>query len=348
MNCDQSFIGAVLTEVNQPLQLMPLTHSALSIGQVLVKIKYAAVCHSQLMEARGKRGEDKYIPHLMGHEGVGEVIKTHESVSKVSKGDKVVLGWIKGKGLDSGGTQYHSAQGLVNGGPVTTFSTYSVVSENRLVPVPQNFDEKLAVLLGCALPTGAGIVLNQVQPEKQSTVLVYGLGGIGLSALLALKHFDVKNIVAVDIENHKLELAKELGATHCFSASKQGLAEIQECFPGGVDYAIESAGRTDTIETAFSLVKNAGGKCYFASHPEHGKKIQLDPFDFICGKQLIGSWGGASNPDQDLPIIADIINKYQLPVRKLLSKEYNLPQINEALDDLEKRKIVRALIRVEQ
>ncbi|MGJ8692767.1 MAG: alcohol dehydrogenase catalytic domain-containing protein [Thalassotalea sp.] len=337
--------AAILEQTKQALVIHhDIEVPELKTGQVLVKISYAGLCHSQLMETRGGRGEDKYLPHMLGHEGVGEVITLGAGITKVAVGDKVVLGWIKGDGLDAGGTVYQQGQRSINAGAVTTFSNYAVVSENRLTKLPNNFPEKTAVLLGCALPTGAGIVLNQLKPAAGSSVVIFGLGGIGLSALLALKHFNVEQVIAFDVEVNKLALAKELGATHLYLANETGLDQFFTDFPCGVDYAVEAAGQANTIETAFSLVKRGGGKCIFASHPKNGDLIKIDPFELICGKQLLGSWGGASNPDVDIPILVDIINKYQLPVEKLLSNEYSLHNINQALDDLAERKIVRALI----
>jgi len=336
--------AAILEQTNQPLRILTnISYPVLAKGQALIKINYAALCHSQLMEVRGKRGKDKYLPHMLGHEGVGEVVEIGEGVTKVSIGDSVVVGWIKGDGIEAGGTQYQSGDQIINAGAVTTFSTYAVISENRLVIKPKHLDDKVAVLLGCALPTGAGIVINQLQPERGATVVVLGLGGIGLSALLALKYFAPAQIIALDIEEGKLALANELGATKTYKTDKEGLTAFKSHFPDGVDYAIECAGTTKTIEIAFGLIKR-GGKCIFASHPPSGEKISIDPYEFICGKQLIGSWGGASKPDVDIPIIADLIEKYQLPVEKLLSDEYSLEQINLALSDLEERKITRALI----
>ena len=339
--------AAILEQINQPLAIYhDIETPQLKAGQVLVKMHYAGLCHSQLMESRGGRGEDKYLPHMLGHEGIGEVVELGAAVNKVAVGDQVVLGWIKGEGLDAGGSVYQQGQRVINAGAVTTFSNYAVVSENRLVTLPNNFNQKTAVLLGCALPTGAGIVLNQLQPKAESSVVVFGLGGIGLSALLALNHFSPKQVIAFDVEENKLALAKELGATHTYLANDAGIAQFFSEFPNGVDYAVEAAGQVDTIETAFSLIKRGGGQCIFASHPKSGEKISLDPFELICGKHIQGSWGGASKPDQDIPILVDIINKYQLPVEKLLSNEYSLEQINIALDDLAERKIIRALIKL--
>jgi len=337
--------AAVLTKTNCRLEIInDIEIPSCEQGQVLVKVLFSGLCHSQLMEVRGKRGEDKYLPHMLGHEGVGLVKKVGVGVTKVKVGDKVVLGWIKGIGKDVTSTVYNSPIGKINAGAVTTLNDYSIVSENRLVKFPFGIDEKAAVLLGCALPTGAGIVLNQLKPEPGSLLGVFGLGGIGLSALLAMNHFKPQAIVVFDIEESKLELAKELGATHCYSADAVGIAQFQQNFPLGLDCIVEAAGKTSTIEAAFSLVKRGGGRCIFASHPPAGELIKLDPFELICGKSIEGSWGGATQPDQDLSIIVDIINKYQLPVEKLLSNEYSLEEINQALDDLEQRKITRALI----
>lgn len=337
-------LAAVLKEVNQPLIIVDAIVPELKPGQLLVKLSYAGVCHSQVMEVTGQRGDDKYLPHMLGHEGVGTVVDVGEGVTKVAVNDQVILGWIKGEGIDAGGCVYQSDIGDINAGAVTTFSTYAVVSENRVVKKPEYLDNKVAVLFGCALPTGAGIVLNQLKPSSGSTVGVFGLGGIGLSALLALQCFDLANIVAFDIEPEKLKIAKALGATKVYQANQQGIDDFFDQFPEGLDAIVESAGKVSTIETAFSLIRRAGGRCIFASHPAHGEKISIDPFELICGKQIEGSWGGASKPDTDVNIIAEQVTKLNLPIEKLLSNEYSLFEINQAISDLQARKITRALI----
>lgn len=341
------FSAAVLTETNRPLSIQPsIKVPRLKLGQVLVKVKYAGLCHSQVMEARGKRGEDRFLPHMLGHEGSGEVVAVGEGVSKVAVGDLVVLGWIRGEGLDAGGTQYESTIGTINAGGVTTFSEYTVVSENRCVKLDSNFPLDLAVLFGCALPTGAGMVLNQLQPKSGSTVAVLGLGGIGLSALLALNKFSLKRVVAIDVSEEKLQLAKEFGATDTVLMTPEVADEVKDLLGDGVDYCLEAAGTTQTIETGFALL-NRNGHLLFASHPAAGEMISLDPFELICGKTIKGSWGGGSMPDKDVPELMRIIKELDLPVHKLLSHRYSLNEINQALDDLEDRKIVRALIEID-
>lgn len=339
--------AAVLFEVNHPLVVT--TDIALPIlapGQILVKVAFSGLCHSQLMEARGKRGDDKFLPHMLGHEGSGTVLEIGEGVSKVKPGDKVVLGWIKGEGIDVPGTKYMSGDQIINAGGVTTFSDYTIVSENRCVKLPDGVPLDVAVLFGCAILTGAGIVMNRIRPKKGSTIAIYGLGGIGLSALMACRLFDCSEIIAVDIEDDKLILAREFGATHIINSTRlDPVAEIFAITGGkGVDYSVEAAGHSKTIETAFLSVRKSGGLCVFASHPQSGAKIELDPYDLICGRRIEGSWGGSSCPDKDIPLLAGLYLDGKLPLEKLLSKRYSLNEINQALDDLENRKIVRGLI----
>lgn len=345
MFINKTFKACVLTQTNQPLELMELqTPTELTSGQVIVKIKKAGLCRSQLMEARGLRGKDKFLPHLLGHEGVGYVVNTASDVTKVKPGDRVILGWLKGKGLDSGGSTLLTTSGKkINAGPVTTFSEYSLVSENRLTICPDDITDDVAVLLGCALPTGAGIVLNQARPNHTQEVLLIGLGGIGLSALLMLKHLNPKTITVIDTNPEKVMLAKSLGVNNAFIMHEGILEEISTKFPNGFDYAIECAGQSSSIELAFELINN-NGRCIFASHPPNGDKIQLDPHALICGKRIEGSWGGNSNPDTDLAKIGRILQSMSLPKDLFVSHRFSLSNINDAFDALERGDVVRAMI----
>lgn len=342
--------AAVLNALNVPLRVRnDIELPALRHGQVLVKLAYSGVCHSQLMEARGRRGKDAYLPHLLGHEGSGVVVKVGPDVAKVGSGDRVVLGWIKGSGIEAGGVQYKCPDGILNGGGVTTFNDYAVVSENRCVKIPDGVPMDIAALFGCAVLTGAGIITNSVRPINGSSIAIFGLGGIGLSALMGLVLFDCEMVVAVDISEDRLQLAKEFGATHTINASDlDPVQAIRELTDGqGVDYTVEAAGRSDTIEKAFDAVRRGGGLCVFASHPAHGNRISLDPFEMICGKQITGSWGGGSDPDRDIPIYADLYLEGKLPLDKLITKRYSLEEINQALDDLEQNKVVRPLVSID-
>lgn len=341
--------AAVLFETGQPLKVIEgIKIPELSTGQVQVKLLYSGLCHSQLMEISGGRGEDKWLPHLLGHEGVGTVEKVGEGVTKVAVGDKVVIGWIKGKGLDAPGGKYDYNGQTINSGSATTLTQQTIVAENRVVKLPEGFPDKLAMLLGCALPTGLGLVFNELKPELHKSIAVFGLGGIGLSALLAAKLSKPSLLIAVDVTDEKLELAKELGATHVINASKEDpVTKIAELTNGGVDYSLEAGGSTRTIEQAFESVRDGGGQCVFASHPSNELKIQLEPHAFHRGKSIKGSWGGGSNPDEDIPAFAKHFAEGNLALEKLISKEYTLDDINLAVDDLEQKRIVRALIKID-
>lgn len=344
--------AAVLTRLNRPLDIMSgIECSAPGQGQVLVKLAYSGVCHSQLMEARGRRGADPYLPHLLGHEGSGKVISVGEGVSKVSPGELVVLGWIKGSGLEGGGVQYHCdcLPQKINAGGVTTFNEYALVSENRVVPLPLGVPLDIAVLFGCALPTGAGIITNDLRPIAGSSVAIFGLGGIGMSALMATMLFECAKVIAIDVSADKLALARSFGAAHTIDASiSDPINEIRALTDDlGVDYAVEASGQVKVIEQAFASIRRGGGVCVFATHPEEGNTISIDPYELICGKQIRGSWGGSSNPDRDIPMFAELYLEGKLPLEKLITKRYSLEAINEALDDLESHRVGRPLIEID-
>ena len=339
--------AAILYKTGEPLVVEDgIEIPALQPGQVLVKVEYSGICHSQLMEVRGKRGLDHHLPHLLGHEGSGVVIEVGEGVSKIRKSEKVVLTWIKGDGLEYVGTKYYKDNTIINSGPVTTFSNFTVVSENRCVKLPEGVPMDIAPLLGCAIPTGAGIVFNTIQPKCSDTLAVFGLGGIGLSAIMAANALECVTIIAIDIENHKLKKAQELGATHLIN-NRDGCAlnEIMKISNNeGVDFSIEATGRVKVAEMAFQAVKVRGGLCTIAGHPAHGEIVRIDPFDLIKGKRIQGSWGGDSKPDRDIPLMSKFFLEGKLPLEKLISHRFNLEDINQALDGLEQGNLNRALI----
>jgi len=337
--------AAVLENLGGPLVIKNITVPGLLEGQVLVKVLFSGVCRSQVMEVRGGRGADPWLPHLLGHEGSGIVLEVGPGVTKVKPDDSVILGWVKGDGLDAAGAKYQCGSQTINSGRVTTFCNFSVVSESRLVIKPPSLPFDTAVLFGCALPTGAGMVLNELKPAADQSVVVLGLGGIGLSALMALKSLGIMTIIAVDISDEKLELATHLGASHVFNSSNSTCRQaIQDLTHGGADICVESGGQVATIELGFSLIRKNGGKLLFASHPPDGDMIRLAPHDLISGKQIAGSWGGATQPDRDIPRMHTLFDKAQIPLGSLLTKRYALEQINEALDDLEAGRVFRPLV----
>lgn len=339
--------AAILYELGQPLRIETINIPPLKRGQVLVEIAYSGVCRSQLMETTGGRGEDRYLPHLLGHEGTGVVLEIGEGVTRFQQGDPVIIGWIKNDGIDAGGSIYQCHGQTINAGAVTTFSKQSVISENRLAPLPAHIPMDVGVLFGCALPTGAGMALNELLPQENSTVAVVGLGGVGLSALMALQAFTCSKIIAIDPCPEKLKLAEELGATHTFLTHDPDLiSKMIALTKGGVDGCIEAGGCVESIELGFELIKKFGGQLVFATHPQEDTFIKLRPYDLICGKNIKGSWGGSYIPKRDHPKLFSLYESGKLPLEKLFTRVYTLDQVNEALQDLSTGKVLRPLIKM--
>lgn len=340
--------AAVLVELNQPLRQSALTLPELKPGQVLVEVAYSGVCHSQLHEVRGRRGPDRFLPHTLGHEGSGTVLAVGDGVTKVQAGERVVLTWIKGRGADVPATLYHDGSTAVNSGALSTFMRRTITCESRVVPIGHDIPLREAALLGCAVPTGAGMVLNAAQVQPGNSLAVFGVGGIGLSALMAANMLGAAPLIAVDVVEMKLAEAARLGATHTINARQRDpLATILELTGGkGVDFAIESAGRRETMEAAFRSVRNQGGLCILAGNLPHGEQIAIDPFDLIRGKRIMGSWGGETQPDNDIPQLAGWFAAGRLPLAELITGEYPLEKINTALLDLEQGRVSRALLKM--
>lgn len=339
--------AAILTSLNIPLAIESITIPALRKGQTLIKIAYSGVCHSQLNEIQGRRGKDPFLPHTLGHEGSGIVHGIGPGVTKVKPGDHVVLTWIKGKGHDVPSCTYRKERTIINSGAISTFSSYSILSENRLVRIPKTIPLEYAALLGCAVPTGGGIIKNTMKPSPESSIVIFGMGGVGASALLAASMAHCKPIIAVDIYNEKLALASKLGAHKVINAKKKNvLEEIQAVTKGtGVDFAVEAAGVKSSMELAFRALRPNGGLLVIAGNLAAGETIAIDPFDLIKGKRIIGSWGGSTNPDRDIPWYARQFVKKRLPLEKLITHRFALHDINKAIRALETEKsIIRIML----
>ena len=186
---------------------------------MLVKILCSGICGSQLGEIDGVKGPDRFLPHLLGHEGTGIVLECGEGVKTVKPDDKVVLHWRKGAGLESVAPAYSSPIGKINAGWVTTFNEVAIISENRLTAIPREFDADAAALLGCAVTTGFGVINNNALLKIGQSIVVFGAGGIGLNIVQAAAMVAAYPIVAVDLFDNRLELARRLGATHVINSS---------------------------------------------------------------------------------------------------------------------------------
>ncbi|MFN5688407.1 zinc-binding dehydrogenase, partial [Bradyrhizobium sp.] len=280
----------------------------------------------------------------LGHEGTGTVIEAGSAVTKVKAGDKVVLSWIKGTGIEAGGAVYDWDGKKVNAGGVTTFQRHAVVSENRLTLLPPDLPMDVAVLLGCAAPTGMGAVYNVLKVQPGDAVAVFGTGGIGLNALMAAALAGAMPVIGIDPNPTRRALAQIYGATHVIDASGDVLAEIKKIVPQGVDLAVESSGIPAVMEQAINATRQQGGRAVVIGNAKHGAVLSLNPGVFNQGKSLLGTWGGDSVPDRDYGRYGRLLNSGRFPVRDLLSKPYSLAQADQALQDLAAGKVGRPLI----
>ena len=262
----------------------------------------------------------------------------------------MVLTWIKGNGSDIPAASYKRKDGsIVNSGAISTFMTKAVISENRLVKIPDEMPLREAALLGCAIPTGAGIVINTMDISVGKSIAIFGMGGIGLSALLAAKARGASKIIAIDISEDKLKQSISFGATQVLNAKNDSVIEVIMKISDnkGIDYAIESAGKKESMEMAFKSVRDNGGLCVIAGNLSLGEKIQIDPFDLIKGKRIIGTWGGQTQPDRDIPMYSDWVVSGKLNLKQLVCRVFALKDINEAVEYMEHSAVGRVLIDME-
>ena len=212
--------AAILVAQNQPLVVDTIDlPSHLDVGHVLVQVHVSGICGSQLGEISGVKGPDRYLPHLMGHEGFATVIDVGPGVKYVQPGDNVVLHWKPGAGIQADPPQYRWQGKKLNAGCVTTFNRHAVVSENRCTRVPSNTNPDAAALFGCAITTGFGVVENNARVRMGESVVVFGAGGIGLNIIQASAMRSASLIIAVDLYDSRLKLARSFGATHVINSS---------------------------------------------------------------------------------------------------------------------------------
>lgn len=334
--------AAVLENFNSKLRFVKIKLPKLLYGQVLVKNKFTSICGSQIFEINGGRKNKKFLPHMLGHESSGVVIDVGKGVKKISKKDKVFLSWIANSGEDAEAPKFIEG---INVGKIATFCTYSIVPENRVNLIPKKISYKHACLLGCALPTGAGIVLNQIKLRKKLSICIVGGGGVGISALLALLFFKVnkKNITIIESNKLRINFLKKF---HQFKEIdfKTKIFNEDKSNKYLYDYVIECSGSSKQIEYSLKIVKKTG-KVIFASHPHKNEKLKIDPFDLILGKKIEGSWGGLTVLDRDIKYLASIIKKNKNIVKLYFNKIYNFNSINDAIREMQLGKVVRPLIK---
>ena len=328
--------AAILTQLRQPLVVGDVQlPDSLEAGQVLVKIHFSGICGSQLGEIDGAKGEDKYLPHLLGHEGSGTVVEAGPGVRHVKVGDTVVLHWRKGAGIESVPPAYSWNGATVNAGWVTTFNEWAVVAENRVTRIPADSDLRIAALFGCAVTTGFGVVTANAKVKIGDSVVVFGAGGIGLNIVQAAALSGAYPVIAVDRFANRLELASQLGATHTIDATEQDAeAAIREIVgPQGVDCFIDNTGAPQIIELGYKLSKPQG-RVTLVGVPRAGNNVSLFSLPLHFGKVVAGSHGGEATPHEDIPRYMNLVRAGRIDLSKLITAVYPLAQVNQAIEDM--------------
>jgi S-(hydroxymethyl)glutathione dehydrogenase/alcohol dehydrogenase len=301
--------AAILVEQRKPLVIDEVELPALKRGQVLVEIHATRVCGSQIGEIDGVKGPDKFLPHLLGHEAGAIVLEVGPEVTHVAPGDRVVCHWRPGAGIDAGGAVYDWNGTKVNAGPITTFQKFAVIAENRLTKVPPDTDFELCCLLADTLTTGFGIINNDAKGKAGESVVIFGVGGIGLGVVLGAKLAGANPIIGVDLHDRKLAKAVEYGLTHQINASRENAAErVKEILGGLADVTIDGTGNPKVIETAYDLAKLRGGRCVLFGVMPHDQRVSIHTLPLHFGRILTGSEGGQSRPAEDIPrILAQLV-----------------------------------------
>jgi len=370
--------SAVLYEMEQPspyansrpLALEELELASPGPGEVLVEIAAAGLCHSDLYVINGTRPWP--IPLVLGHEAAGVVREVGAGVSDLKSGDHVVFsflpvcgrcmncvsgrGWLCERGvlanragtLLTGSRCFHHRDGrqLFHHLGVSGFSQFTVAARESLVKIDSDIPLEIAVLFGCAVMTGVGAIVNTAKVSPGTSVAVFGLGGVGLAAILGARVAGASPIVAVDRLASKLELAKKCGATHVVDASEgDAVAKVRELTNGGAETAIEAVGHEQVIAQAYAATRR-GGKTVAIGLPHPSRQLTIPAVSLIAEeRQLLGCYMGSCVPQRDIPRFINLYRAGLLPVQLLKSREIKLDQVNEAFDALDRGQVARQVIR---
>ena len=369
--------AAVLNAMGTPTpyaKTKPLTIEEIELrppgpGEILVRMGAAGLCHSDLSVINGDR--PRPTPMALGHEAAGVVEELGAGVTDLKKGDHVVLVFIPSCGhcapcaegrpaLCEPGAVANTAGKLMSGESrlfrkdgslvhhhmgCSAFADHAVVSRHSVVKVDPDLPLEEAALFGCAVLTGVGAVVNTGQVRAGSSVAVVGLGGVGLASLLGAVAAGARHVVAIDVSDDKLKLAKELGATHTFNATAADVVDqVKAATKGGVDYAVEMAGSTRAFETAYRITRR-GGTTITAGLPPPSASWAMPSTNLVAEERTIkGSYIGTCVPSRDLPRFIDLYKQGRLPVNRLMTHRLKLDEINEGFDRLSEGKAVRQVI----
>lgn len=335
--------AAVLEKLGKPLELHDLEIPNLEYGQILVEVKVSGICGRQIQEIFGHKGEDKFLPHLMGHEGGGVVKKIGIGVSKCKPGDHVVLHWRPSKGIQSNFPKYKSKTKknvIVGGGLVTTFNDMSIVSENRLTVVPKSIPFETCALLGCSLTTALGLVNNEAKIKIGQSVLIFGSGSVGLSLAKACEMVSAYPIGMVDIKDKKLKFSREFGVSHSIKYEKTSFDEkINKIYGSkGPEVIIDTVGSPELLNKAYSIL-SSNGKLIMVGQPKNNESIFFENASSnFSGKLIFDSQGGLTDPDEDIKRYIGVFDKAKFDINKLITNIVEINNINFAINDIKEGK----------
>jgi S-(hydroxymethyl)glutathione dehydrogenase/alcohol dehydrogenase len=333
--------AVILKELNSDLAIDNVELTPLQYGQVLVKNIVSGLCGAQLQEIAGLKGNANFLPHLMGHEGCGIVQEVGAGVATVKVGDKVVMHWRKGDGIEAPFPKYIYEGKEMSSGKVTTLSEYSIVSENRLTSVPQDTPEELCALLGCGLTTALGVITNEASVKVGESVLIIGAGGVGLNLIQGAKLVSAYPIAAMDIVEEKRDLCLSVGATHFINSATE---TVDRKF----DVIIDTTGNPTAINNAIPLLSGKG-KLIMVGQPKPGQDVTIPNanklFDGI-GQTIKATQGGMTSPVDDIPRYLNLYNAGLLDISKIITHRFDISKINEAFALLKSGKAGRIIINI--
>lgn len=316
--------AALLTAINQPLELAEAEPTALQFGQVLVKVNCSGICGSQMQEIRGEKGT--HFPRLMGHEGSGIVQEVGVGVRTVKSGDHVIMHWRKGGGIESESPAYTLKGKTITGGQVTTFSEYSICSENRVTNVPHGTPDDLCSLLGCGLSTAFGTIETEAKLMMGETILIIGCGGLGLNLILAAKMRQASHISAVDQCEDKKFAAFNMGA-HQFGVSPRIMRDKY-------DVIIDTTGSPEALRDSIPLLASAG-RFVMVGQPKPSEPVVVTDARHLFdgeGKTIMATQGGRFNPARDIPRYVALWSVGLLNLDGIITHRIPLGNINEGID----------------
>ncbi|MFC8917249.1 zinc-binding dehydrogenase [Streptomyces sp. NPDC057116] len=354
--------AAVLPAIGAPLEITGIELPEPGPGRVRVRLAAAGVCHSDLSLSNGTMRVP--VPAVLGHEGAGTIVAVGEGVTHVAPGDGVVLNWAPSCGschpcrlgevwlcadalTGAGAVHAVTADGtaLHPGLNVAAFAEETVVAANCVLPVPDGVPLTDAALLGCAVLTGYGAVHHSARVREGESVVVFGVGGVGLATLQAARIAGAGTVIAVDVSPEKEALARQAGATEYVVASETTAREVRRLTGGqGADVAVECVGRAATIRAAWDSTRR-GGRTTVVGIGGKDQQVTFNALEiFHWGRTLSGCVYGNSNPAEDLPVLAGHIRAGRLDLGALVTDRIALEDIPAAFDNMIAGKGGRALV----